>query len=358
MMQMSWSDLNEWRFDLLAKIEKFWFDLTEWWSDLFENLYVLAGSILFCIGVVIVSTVVIVRGSNAAVRKLAWRILLASVASYLVAVILSVSRLPLVLETFLIRYPLEVGIYLLIWVLNYWCVPILLVWRYKDKERQHWHAWANWVCTTVWTLWSVLLHGMNTGGFIQLGAFVWIPPVITLIAIIIVEIGLQLKLTTTRGRILIAGALIILSAALLVSIVTYESPRARQRTPNAIVRAGKIPFAFPESFGRKLRGCIDPSETLLWINIVTGRLYAKEGQDGARRTQIPATQSEVEEGMSNFKGICSEYWDDQKIFVGSEAKTWNGVDMRCIKSLFFIDKECVWLPAAVIDPIQPESRQR
>jgi hypothetical protein len=56
-----------------------WSDLAEFWSDLFDNPLHSAFALIVCVTAVLISIVLVLRFRPVGVRKLAWRVLLASV---------------------------------------------------------------------------------------------------------------------------------------------------------------------------------------------------------------------------------------------------------------------------------------
>ena len=61
-----------------------WSDLAEFWSDLFDNPLHSAFALIVCVTAVLISIVLVLRFRPVGVRKLAWRVLLASVGFYVV----------------------------------------------------------------------------------------------------------------------------------------------------------------------------------------------------------------------------------------------------------------------------------
>jgi len=78
------------------------------------------------------------------------------------------------LVDFLISFGVGVGVLLVLFFANYWCIPILMAWRYQTEHR-HVGMFGQLGCgTTGWILWMLFnvreLYAVITGGY-----FLWIP---------------------------------------------------------------------------------------------------------------------------------------------------------------------------------------
>ncbi|HEY9460690.1 MAG TPA: hypothetical protein VIR04_07815 [Paralcaligenes sp.] len=143
-------------------ISDWWSDLFEFWWDLFDNPLHSIYAVGFCFVVVLIATVLILWWRPAEVRKLAWRVFLAS-AGFCAAIfglwfkpaLTSYSWIDL-----LITSGFGVGLVLVVCIANYWCVAILLVWRYNNEHRHSWHVWTAWLFTTGWISWSLFNLGL------------------------------------------------------------------------------------------------------------------------------------------------------------------------------------------------------
>ena len=143
----------------------------------------------------VVGIFLIFRSPDAKVRTLAWRVMWATAAVF---------GATLTYRTFELGIPhtdvteialflvLLVGLLLLLWVLHYWCLPILLLWRYKDGQRHSWHVWAASSFIAAHFVWEELVHGREYAFIILLG-FAWFPPLAALLGVIVAELLFRLK---------------------------------------------------------------------------------------------------------------------------------------------------------------------
>jgi hypothetical protein len=321
-----------------------WSDLAEFWSDLFDNPLHSAFALIVCATAVLISIVLVLRFRPAEVRKLAWRVLLASAAFYVVIFgPWSSGRLRSDSWTeFLFVFVLGVLLLLIFFFANYWCIPVLLAWPYKNERRHSWHVWGAWLCITVWTAWSLLNLGE---GYITGGHFLWIPVLAAFIGGFTGETVFCLKTDRRYGRVAALGS-VLCSMLVVAGFLAYKVFHPPQPTPvivedrtNATVRARN------EFSGMKrIAGCKDPSDTLLWIEV------AIRGP----RQEHPRTVADFE---AQYFHECGFFIVDTRESVEGARKNFGGVDMLCIKDLFNANA-CNWIPASAIEPDAPVSEQR
>jgi hypothetical protein len=113
------------------------------------------------------------------------------------------------------------------------------------------------------------------------------------------------------------------------------------------------PFLRTRTGWRGIMGCRDPANTLLWISIVSGRLYEREVQDGTQRRRIGPTQRDVMNGLEGFKPLvdhidCNHYSDGFVATIEAEG-VWGGIKMLCLKTSRYNIDSCFWAPASEID---------
>lgn len=322
------------------RIFPWWSDLSEFWSDLFDNYWHGVYAIGVCFVVVLAASVVVFRFRPAEVRKLAWRIFLASAALYGAVFV----QWAYPLKKWDSWVDLSIGIGTLAWVLvvvfvvNYWCLSILLTWRYRNENRHNWHVWTAWLCTTGWILWLIFIM-RKQGPFVDGGHFLWIPPIAAFVGVILGESGFCLKTDRHPRRIALLGSAL-LSMSVIAGIETFYPPEpepyVHQDRTNAIVRAGamKSPFAL-----KYIAACKNPSDTLLWIDIARG---------GAR-SEPPRT---IDDFQAQYSGECEFYVVDQRDTVEDPVVTVGGVDMLCIRNIF-ATRFCYWIPALAIERDPP-----
>jgi hypothetical protein len=96
-----------------------------------------------------------------------------------------------------------------------------------------------------------------------------------------------------------------------------------------IVQSG-LPKPFP-SIGDAVVGCHDPANTVNWIDIITGKLWERNVQDGAAQTLTPSLE-DVATGVRGFfhayirTGGCSGYEDGDEVTVEAQGY-WYGIEM-------------------------------
>jgi hypothetical protein len=139
-------------------------DLSDRWSDLFDDPLHSVYAAGACIAILLIAIAVILWFRPAEVRKLAWRVFLASAAFYVLSFIpwFWSSRPPVLddWKSILIIPLIALTTLLIILAVNYWCIAILLAWRYKNHYRHSWHVWSAWLSTTSWILWSLFNGGL------------------------------------------------------------------------------------------------------------------------------------------------------------------------------------------------------
>lgn len=316
-----------------------WSDLSEFWSDLFDNPLHSVYAVGVCFVVVLVAIVVVLRLRPAEARKLAWRVFLASAALY-VAIVGPWANPALDWSSWVdlsIGLGVAAALLVILFVANYWCLAVLLAWRYKNENRHSWHVWAAWLSTTGWTLWLLLILRKQLP-FITGGHFLWIPPVAAFVGVILGEAGFSLKADRRPVRIALLGCALF-SMSVVAGIVTYKIFHPSEPAPyvyvdrtNATVRAGALKAPFELKY---IAACRNPSDTLLWIDIAKG----------GTRSEHPRT---VDDFQAQYSGECGFYVVDRRDTVEGPAVTFGGVDMLCIKDLFNTNV-CHWIPAQAIE---------
>jgi hypothetical protein len=125
------------------------------------------------------------------------------------------------------------------------------------------------------------------------------------------------------------------AALVLVSLAAAAESR--------IVQSG-LSKPFP-SIGDAVVGCRDPANTANWVEIITGKLWERTVQDGARQTLIPSL-GDVATGVRGFfhayirKGECSGYEDGDEVTIEAKGR-WYGIDMMCAREP---NGNCYWIP--------------
>jgi hypothetical protein len=93
-------------------------------------------------------------------------------------------------------------------------------------------------------------------------------------------------------------------------------------------------------------GCHDPAHTANWVEIITGKLWERTVQDGARQTLTPSL-GDVATGVRGFfqayirTGKCSGYEDGEEVTITAKGH-WYGIDMMCAS---YTSGNCYWIPA-------------
>jgi hypothetical protein len=105
-----------------------------------------------------------------------------------------------------------------------------------------------------------------------------------------------------------------------------------------------LPKPFP-SIGDAVVGCHDPANTANWVEIITGKLWERNVQDGAAKTLTPSL-GDVATGVRGFfhayirRGECSGYEDGDEVTVEAQGH-WYGIEMMCVTA----PQGCCWIPA-------------
>ena len=297
-------------------------------------------------------------------KTLAWRVTWATAAVY--AVTLVWAALWLSRPSGIVDLLALFGVRLAVLALYYWCCAILIKWRYKNEHRQNWHVWTAWFCTTV-----LLVFFLANGGeleFIISADILWWAPLAALVGVVIGEISFRLfdrrlsaaleqvkpKLAARRWSIV----LLIIFLAAPLTLILYRLSDNKQPAPggggilqqtNAMMRTGKLPYVFSDEI--TVQGCKDPADTLLWINIVTGRLYERDGlKDGAGSVK-PEMRQLVSDGISAFHRDkwegCHSFQNNLPVLIEGPVKTLGGLDLLCLINAR--DGLCYWVPAQEIE---------
>jgi hypothetical protein len=115
-------------------------------------------------------------------------------------------------------------------------------------------------------------------------------------------------------------------AFLATALILASVPAAAELR---IVQSG-LPKPFP-SIGDAVVGCHDPANTVNWIDIITGKLWERNVQDGAAQTLTPSL-GDVATGVRGFfhayirTGGCSGYEDGDEVTVEAQGY-WYGIEM-------------------------------
>jgi hypothetical protein len=103
-----------------------------------------------------------------------------------------------------------------------------------------------------------------------------------------------------------------------------------------------LPKPFP-SIGDAVVGCRDPANTVRWIEIITGKLWEREGEGHTLRASL----GDVATGVRGFfhayirTGECSGYENGDEVTIEAQAR-WYGIDMMCASDPH---GGCYWIPA-------------
>jgi hypothetical protein len=128
----------------------------------------------------------------------------------------------------------------------------------------------------------------------------------------------------------------VIGALMFVSLLTAAELRIVQSA---------LPKPFP-SIGDAVVGCHDPANTANWVEIITGKLWERNVQDGAAKTLTPSL-GDVATGIRGFfhayirTGECSGYEDGDEITVEAQGY-WYGIEMMCVSDPH---GGCYWIPA-------------
>jgi hypothetical protein len=132
-----------------------------------------------------------------------------------------------------------------------------------------------------------------------------------------------------------------LRAFLATALILVSLPAAAE---SRTVQSG-LPKPFP-SIGDAVVGCRDPANTANWVEIITGKLWERNIQDGARQTLTPSL-GDVATGVRGFfhayirTGECSGYEDGDGVTIEAKGR-WYGIDMMCASDP---NGSCYWIPA-------------
>ena len=102
---------------------------------------------------------------------------------------------------------------------------------------------------------------------------------------------------------------------------------------------------FP-SIGDAVVGCRDPANTANWVEIITGKLWERNVQDGESHILTPSL-GDVATGVRGFfhayirTGGCSGYEDGDEVTVEAQGY-WYGIEMICVSDPH---GGCYWIPA-------------
>lgn len=269
-------------------------------------------------------------------KQLAWRVILAATAVYVVTSGFVAVRYspPSGFGDALALFGVRLGLF----VLYYWFFVVLVLLKYNDEQRHNWHVWTAWLCTTGLFVWILVLGGELE--FILSLAILWWPPLAALVGLIIGEIGFRLK---SGQRFMMVAAAVVAIAVVYKTFNTKEpTPVAIEKRTNATIRTGSMKAAFEI---KSVAGCHDPADTFLWIEIATI----------GKRHEHPANMADF---TAQYFHECGFYIVATREFVEEiPAVTFGGVDMVCIKD-FFNQHKCHWIPAFAIELDTPGSDQR
>ena len=132
-----------------------------------------------------------------------------------------------------------------------------------------------------------------------------------------------------------------LRAFVTIALMLVSLPAAAQLR---IVQSA-LPKPFP-SIGDAVVGCHDPANTANWVEIITGKLWERNVQDGAAQTLTPSL-GDVSTGVRGFfhayirTGECSGYEDGDEVTVEAQGH-WYGIEMMCVSDPH---DGCYWIPA-------------
>jgi hypothetical protein len=129
---------------------------------------------------------------------------------------------------------------------------------------------------------------------------------------------------------------VVTAALMFVSLLTAAELRIVQSA---------LPKPFP-SIGDAVVGCHDPANTANWIEIITGKLWERNVQDGQSHTLLPSV-GDVATGVRGFfhsyirTGECAGYEDGDEVTVEAQGH-WYGIDMMCVTDPH---GGCYWIAA-------------
>jgi hypothetical protein len=98
--------------------------------------------------------------------------------------------------------------------------------------------------------------------------------------------------------------------------------------------------------GDAVVGCRDPADTAHWIEIITGKLWERNVQDGEGQT-LPPSLRDVAIRVRGFfhayigTGDCWGYEDGDQVTIEAQGRRY-GIDMTCVSDPH---GGCYWIPA-------------
>ena len=214
------------------------------------------------------------------------------------------------------------------------------------------------VCTTMFLAWVLLVH-RDEGDLIMFFGFATAPIITAVGGLCVGELVFRLQnrlgsswpgtVPSTARKIFVRSFLFCgLVSIALVSFERLNEPALPETAEsNAIVRIGKLPRLVQDG---AIIACPDPSDTLSYVDIITGRQTAKEAQAGealATKAEILAAQAAFLEKDNSRNQKCEFHPDAQMLFVQEERKTLNGIELLCLKG--WSQGVCYWSLAAEID---------
>ena len=111
-----------------------------------------------------------------------------------------------------------------------------------------------------------------------------------------------------------------------------------------IVQSG-LTKPFP-AIGDAVVGCRNPADTVHWIDIITGKLWEREIQDGQRQTLHPSLR-DVAIGVRGFfhayisTGDCWGYDNGDEVTIEAHSR-WYDIEMMCATDPH---GGCYWIPS-------------
>jgi hypothetical protein len=353
---MSWLPAN-WTF---PGVEIFIF-LSPW---LPKNWTLFGASIVVFIAVTAAGLFFSLKARNAEAQTLGREIFWATVAAYAV---LSIGRAFVSLRTYyrptlwifvIDSMPKSLVWVSLIFLLFYWPIPLFILFRYKNDLHRLWHVWAVWACTSIFLAWVMLALRKEAALILAFG-FASAPIITAIGGASVGELVFRLQNLlgiSWPGTVAHAGRKVFARSFLFCSLVTAalvsfervnEAVLPEEAKSNALVRIGKLPRVIQDG---AIIACPNPSDTLSYVDIITGRQTAK----GSQGSHALATEAEIhaahdaflkEDDSRNQK--CAFFRDTEMVFVLEERKTLNGIELLCLKG--WSQGVCYWSLAAEID---------
>jgi len=320
--------------------------------------------ILAFIAVTAVGIFFTLKARDAEARKLGREIFWATLAAYAVMSIgyafvsLRSSYRPTLLVFIIDQLPVSLIWVLLVFFLFYWPIPFFILFPYKNDLHRFWHVWAVWACTILFLAWELLVHRKD-GPLIMSFGFASTPLITALGGIFIGELVFRLqKILGVSWPGIVANATrkifvrsFLFCGFLSVALVSFERLNGpvlpETAKSNAIVRIGKLPRVVQDG---AIIACPNPSDTLSYVDIITGRRTAKGAQTGealATKAEILAAQAAFLKEDDSRNQKCEFYRDTEMVFVQEERKTLDGIELLCLKG--WSQGVCYWSLAAEID---------